>query len=388
MNTELATRSAEMAISNLENKISEVERKLQIVQAEKMSKLEDSLYSPRLYEHYRKIADMLAQTNMVPSAYKGKPGDVFVAMAMGYQLGLPVEQSLQDIAIIRNRPCLWGDGLLAVAMGHADFESIKETPMLDGDGNTVGYQCTVTRKGHEPHTKTFTLNEARQAGLISDGKGYGSESCNTPWKTYPTRMLQMRARSLALRDKFADALRGIRIAEVEQEDHEVIEGNVNKLVSKGITQTDKLKQLLGIGGNINDPKPTDKRNTGNGNEGSKSSQNGADRNVSDVGNNNDTYHNINNIPVLTGEENGLSGQKSPTNNDPQDNRHGRDGGNERKLSRVSSEQLDSINALLIAKKINSDRLNKALSYYKVNAIEEFSPLQANKFLSQLERINV
>ena len=34
-----------------------------------------------------------------------------------------------------------------------------------------------------------------------------------PWKTYPERMLKMRARGFALRDAFADRLKGIITAE-------------------------------------------------------------------------------------------------------------------------------------------------------------------------------
>ena len=81
---------------------------LEKIQAKKASRLEDSLFSPMLFPHYQKVAETLSKSGVIPNAYRGKPEDVFVAIAMGYQLGFPVEQSLQDIAVINGRPCLWG----------------------------------------------------------------------------------------------------------------------------------------------------------------------------------------------------------------------------------------------------------------------------------------
>lgn len=190
------------------NEIAELKFRLQKTQAEKSSRLEDSLFSPQLYKHYQNVAVTLSKSSIIPTAYKNKPEDIFVAMAMGYQLGFPVEQSLQDIAVINGRPCLWGDGLLSLALNHPECESIEEERIYKGEA-VIGFKCTVKRKGHKSHTQTFTLQNAEHAGLLRR-KGV--------WETYPVRMLQMRARSLALRDKFADALRGLRIAEVEQDD--------------------------------------------------------------------------------------------------------------------------------------------------------------------------
>lgn len=232
MNTELASLQNQVTILQQQNEIIELRYKLQKTQASKASRLEDSLFSPALYEHYQKVAITLSKSGVIPNAYRGKPEDIFVAMAMGYQLGFPVEQSLQDIAVVNGRPCLWGDGLLSLALNHSDCESIKENPIFDDKGNVIGYQCTVIRKGHEPHTKQFTLQDAHLAGLLSRG---------TVWKSYPERMLQMRARSFALRDKFADALRGLRIAEIEEEDSKVINAEIVPITfEKEQKQTDKL----------------------------------------------------------------------------------------------------------------------------------------------------
>jgi hypothetical protein len=222
----------ELTIVRQENEILKLKFELQKVQAQKASRLEDSLFSPNLFPHYQKVAETLAKSGVIPTAYRNKPEDVFVAMAMGYQLGFPVEQSLQDVAVINGRACLWGDGLLSVVLNHPQCEDVKEEPIYSGQ-NVTGYICTVHRKGHQPHSKTFTLQDAERAGLLTKGG---------VWKAYPERMLQMRARALALRDKFADALRGLRVAEEIQDESDIIEGEVIPLESNN--QVEKLKTLL------------------------------------------------------------------------------------------------------------------------------------------------
>jgi len=63
-----------------------------------------------------------------------------------------------------------------------------------------GAVSTVKRKGMEPVSVTFTVGDAIRAGLWKKAG---------PWTQYPKRMLQMRARSFALRDAFPDVLRGL-----------------------------------------------------------------------------------------------------------------------------------------------------------------------------------
>jgi hypothetical protein len=237
MSNELATvnHQNELTIAKQEAEILKLKFELQKVQAQKASRLEDSLFAPTLFPHYEKVAQTLSKSGVIPTAYRGKPEDIFVAMAMGYQLGFPVEQALQDIAVINGRPCVWGDGLLAVVLNHPECDDVKEEPIYSGQVVT-GYICTVLRKGHEPHSKTFTMQDAERAGLLQKGG---------VWKSYPERMLQMRARALALRDKFADALRGLKVAEeVQDSEGDTFEGEVISAATVENKQVDKLKNIL------------------------------------------------------------------------------------------------------------------------------------------------
>ena len=145
------------------------------------------------------MADMLANSDIVPKDFKGKSGNILVAIQWGLEVGLPPLQALQNIAVINGRPSMWGDAVLALVRGSGKLEYIKEAD----DGHTA--TCIVKRKG-EPteHISTFSMDDAKQAGLLNKAG---------PWSQYPKRMRQMRARSFALRDVFPDVLKGIAIAE-------------------------------------------------------------------------------------------------------------------------------------------------------------------------------
>lgn len=171
---------------------------------------DDSLLSPSNFEHAYRMANMICKTEMVPKAYQNKPQDVLVAMEMGRTLGLSPLSAVQNIAVINGRPTLYGDAILAVCSGHPDFENIEECPILEGE-KVIGYTCRVKRRGRGVTSQTFTIEQATNAGL------WGKIG---PWKSYPQRMLQMRARAFALRDSFADALGGVRVTE-EVQDYEI-----------------------------------------------------------------------------------------------------------------------------------------------------------------------
>ncbi|MFC4518582.1 recombinase RecT [Cupriavidus pinatubonensis] len=156
--------------------------------------------SPRSLEEALKFADVLADSSIVPKDFMGKPGNVLVAIQWGMELGLKPLQAMQNIAVINGRPALWGDAVIALVRASALCEYVHES--LSEDGSTAF--CQVKRRGEEEQVRSFSMADAKQAGLA--GK-------QGPWSQYPKRMLQMRARAFALRDVFPDVLKGMPIAE-------------------------------------------------------------------------------------------------------------------------------------------------------------------------------
>jgi len=167
-------------------------------QGEAVPKTTFSLTPTSLHEALQ-LAEIMAKSDLVPKDFQGKPGNVLLAVQMGLELGLSPMQALRSVAVINGRATMWGDGLLAIVQASADYEWHDEAECSDKAG-----VCTIKRKGHQPYRVEFTLEDAKRAQLL--GKP-------GPWQQYQPRMLQLRARGFALRDKFADCLYGLIQAE-------------------------------------------------------------------------------------------------------------------------------------------------------------------------------
>lgn len=154
------------------------------------------------FDQLMRFAEMAATSGMVPSAYNGKPGAVLIAVQMGSELGLAPMQSLQNIAVINGRPSVWGDAMPALIKASPVCDDIIEA--FEGSGENMVAICVAKRKGKAPVEARFSVEDAKAAGLWNKVG---------PWKNYPKRMLQMRARGFALRDAFPDVLRGLISAE-------------------------------------------------------------------------------------------------------------------------------------------------------------------------------
>jgi hypothetical protein len=161
---------------------------------------------PTTIQEAMRFSEILASSTMVPRDFQGKPGNVLVAIQWGREVGLGPLQALQNIAVLNGRPSIWGDAALALVRGHPDCASVQEG--AEGEGDARHGWCEVTRRGEQPQRRTFSIADAKRAGL------WGKAG---PWTQYPDRMLQLRARGFAIRDVFPDALRGVLTRE-EAED--------------------------------------------------------------------------------------------------------------------------------------------------------------------------
>lgn len=158
--------------------------------------------APQNIDEALRFADYLSKSTIVPKDFANNPGNILVAIQWGMELGLQPMQAMQNIAVINGRPSLWGDAVIALARSSPLCEYIYESD--DGEAAT----CRVKRRGEEEQVRTFSMADAKLAGLV--GK-------SGPWSQYPKRMRQMRARAFALRDVFPDVLKGMPMAEEVQD---------------------------------------------------------------------------------------------------------------------------------------------------------------------------
>lgn len=155
---------------------------------------------PTSIEEVFRLAQAVHKSGMAPKELNS-PEKITIAVMHGLEIGLPPMQSLQRISVINGRPTLWGDALPALLWSRGF--SLTETLIGDGDDRVAW--CGVQRPDKTTMIeRRFSVADAKQAGL------WGKVG---PWKQYPDRMLQMRARAYACRDGAADVLAGLYVRE-------------------------------------------------------------------------------------------------------------------------------------------------------------------------------
>lgn len=116
-------------------------------------------------------------------------------LATGYELGLSPMQSLRGIYVVNGKPVLSADLLVAIVRRSGFCEwwrTVESTPD----------RCTIStlRKGDpEPATKTWTMADAKRAGLA--GKPI--------WTQYPATMLRHRCAAELAREAYTDVTLGL-----------------------------------------------------------------------------------------------------------------------------------------------------------------------------------
>jgi len=164
---------------------------------------------PQTFDQLWALSGVMARSGMTPKDIKTQE-QVFVVLQMGLEIGLSPMQSVQNIAPINGRPSVWGDAALGLVRASGLLDKIQES--IVGEGQAAKAVCKIKRKGDDVVSREFSMADAKTAGLAG----------GPVWSKYPKRMMQMRARSFALRDVFPDVLKGIGIRE-EVADMDLVE---------------------------------------------------------------------------------------------------------------------------------------------------------------------
>lgn len=165
------------------------------------------------------FAKNLIEKGLVSPTFKNEQALV-LAFQMAKSLNIAPLVAIKNCYVVGNKPSFFGDLPLAVCQASGNFQSIeefsfdKEMKRICFDNGNLGAPvegavCRVWRKGDPvPAEEYFTMSEAGKAGLV------GSQT----WQKYAKTMLKMRARSAALKVKFADSLNGMSIMEYDHDE--------------------------------------------------------------------------------------------------------------------------------------------------------------------------
>lgn len=166
------------------------------------------------YEELEKMCERFANSTMAPEHLKGKPGDVFVILQTGYEIGMKPHQAMQQIVPINGLPSIKGDGAKALIMSSGKCKSWEEK--WEGEGDDL--KCTITSArsdNGQTLSSSFSVRDAKKAGLWDDRPKIFSKRFNkdipnpSPWYCYPKRMIKYRALGFIARDLYPDVMQGM-----------------------------------------------------------------------------------------------------------------------------------------------------------------------------------
>jgi hypothetical protein len=155
------------------------------------------------------FAEIVIRSGLAPRSFD-TPEKVIMALVTGAELGISNMQSLQGLSVVQGKIGIGGDLALALCQASAAFEDLKEDWKGNPYDDNYGVTITVKRKGRSETSSSFSVGDAKLAGLWGKRSRDGSP---TPWVSYPQRMLRYRALGFVLRDAFPDVLKGIKTTE-------------------------------------------------------------------------------------------------------------------------------------------------------------------------------
>lgn len=161
----------------------------------------------------------LLKQQLVSSTFKNAAQ---VAIGIQYAISMNVDPiiALRQMYVIKGVPNLFGDGPLMMIQRSGKMESIKEF-WIDENcleicvknkniKSEIFAAVTQIKRFGDPEIQEdfFSLDDLQKAGM-----NIGPSGEKVVWKKYKRIMMRYKARTLALKSKFADLLNGVEISE-------------------------------------------------------------------------------------------------------------------------------------------------------------------------------
>ena len=158
----------------------------------KTEELDTYAYEPRSAGEAMTMAANLVASRLLSSV--STPEAAFAVMVTGRELGLTAMQSLRSIHIIKGRPCMSSDLILALVKRSA---LCRRFQLLKTSSEIASY--ATQREGEDMTEMSFTIAQAQRAGLLG----------NDNWKRFPEAMLRARCIAALSRAVYPDVVLGI-----------------------------------------------------------------------------------------------------------------------------------------------------------------------------------
>jgi len=175
-------------------------------------------FEPRTFDQAMAMAEKIAKSGLLGDL--NTPEKVFLVMATGAELGIPLTAALRGIHIIKGKAVTSADLKVSLCLRRPDLcEFFRLVSSTDEEAT---YE--TKRAGCESKSVTFRMKDAERAQLIKD---------DSNWKKYPRVMLRHRAASELATAVYPDLVMGVY---AEEEREEIEAGAAPSVIVSGDVQ--------------------------------------------------------------------------------------------------------------------------------------------------------
>ena len=189
-----------------------------------------SVYSSiQAFESAQRIAASLADSALVPNAYRGQAGlpNCIVAIEIANRMGMSPFQVMQSLNVIHGRPSWSSQFVIGLIETCGRFEGFT---WERGEGWSECHAFKKDGAGTPAPGPRITLDMARKEGWTKNSK----------WQSMPGVMLDYRAATAFGRLYIPDLLLGLRSVE----ENEVIDAEVTVAPEPAESKLDKVAEIL------------------------------------------------------------------------------------------------------------------------------------------------
>jgi len=150
-----------------------------------------ALYNPAAFDQIWRASKLFASSDLVPTAYKGKPENCFIAIEMADRMGIAPFAMLQSLVIIQGKPSMEAKLIIALVNDSGIFEDPLDFEVVGDDAHAKSFKvrafATMKKSGKVCLGPWITYQ-------MVEGEGWLSKQ-GSKWKTMPDLMFRYRAAS-------------------------------------------------------------------------------------------------------------------------------------------------------------------------------------------------
>lgn len=160
-----------------------------------------------------RMARMLADSALVPDAYRGAPQNCVVAIDIANRMGISPLMVMQNLYVVKGKPSWSGSFCAAAINGSGRFTPLEFEFVGEEGKPSWGCFATAIRtdNGRRCYSDVVTMAMATAEGWLNKP---GSK-----WKTMPRQMMMYRAAAFFARAHCSDILLGYKTLEEIQDMH-------------------------------------------------------------------------------------------------------------------------------------------------------------------------